>query len=194
VRRASSGPTAKCQALLIKAAAPASDPKMRDASPCPPDRSPSPEQPPRPRLFYVRMKCPKCKAAVTSAPDASGLIICPKCGAGCAAGRAPKKRRHLRESPRTGSETVAVRRHLASRFRDAARGRPGAYGDAPAGESDACGSAGRRRLDDKVTAISSSRPKSTPVTVPPAGRPRGLESLFDELRAIRLVRTRSSPC
>src|SRR5436309_15911767 len=27
------------------------------------------------------MKCPKCKAAVTTAPDASGVIICQKCGA-----------------------------------------------------------------------------------------------------------------
>ena len=38
------------------------------------------------------MKCPKCKVAVTSAPDASGLIICQKCGA--------------RLRTRTGSETV----------------------------------------------------------------------------------------
>src|SRR3989442_1112064 len=73
-----------------------------------PDRSSSPEEPPRRRLFYCRMKCPKCKAAVTSAPDAAGLIICAKCGARLRSRAGAEKAAAPEAVARTGSETVAV--------------------------------------------------------------------------------------
>ena len=54
------------------------------------------------------MKCPKCKTAVTSAPDASGLIICSKCGARLRSRAGAEKAAAPEGVARTGSETVAV--------------------------------------------------------------------------------------
>jgi CheY-like chemotaxis protein len=134
------------------------------------------------------MKCPKCKAAVTSAPDASGLIICPKCGARLRSRASAEKAAAPEAVARTGSETVAVPAGTLRVGSETlpALARPGtetvppgkvAHAEAPVDEDPT----------DKVTAISSSRPKAKAETVPSPTVPVGLESLFEELRAMRVV-------
>jgi len=134
------------------------------------------------------MKCPKCKAAVTSAPDASGLIICAKCGSRLRSRAGAEKAATPEGIGRTGSETVAVPTSTPRVGSETlpAVARPGTAtlppvkvtrAEAPADEDPT----------DKVAAISSSRAKSKPETVSPPAVPVGLESLFEELRAIRVV-------
>ena len=134
------------------------------------------------------MKCPKCKAAVTSGPDASGVIICPQCGARLRSRAGAEKAAVPEGVGRTGSETVAV---PAATLRVGSETLPAVArvdtetlpprkvtrAEPPVDEDST----------DKVAAIPSSRPKSKPETVPPPAVPVGLESLFEELRAIRVV-------
>jgi CheY-like chemotaxis protein/ribosomal protein S27E len=134
------------------------------------------------------MKCPKCKTAVTSAPDASGLIICSKCGARLRTRTGGEKAAAPEAVARTGSETVAVPAGTLRVGSDTlpAVARPGTdtlppgkvkREEAPA-DDDPTG---------KVAAISSSPPEAKPAAAPPPPVPAGLESLFEELRALRLV-------
>jgi CheY-like chemotaxis protein len=134
------------------------------------------------------MNCPKCKAAVTSAPDASGVIICTKCGARLRTRAVAEKAAPPEAVARSGSETVAVpagARRVGSQTLPAVP-RPGTEtlptrktrgAEAPADED----------ATDKVAALSSSPAKSKPETVPSPAVPVGLESLFEELRAMRAV-------
>ena len=135
------------------------------------------------------MKCPKCKAAVTSAPDAAGLIICAKCGARLRSRAGAEKAAAPEAVARTGSETVAV---SAGTLRAGSQTLPAMA--LPGTETLPPGKVARPEAPvdedptDKVTAISSSRPKAKPETVPsPPTVPVGLESLFEELRAMRVV-------
>src|SRR2546426_7440902 len=147
-----------------------------------PDRSSSPEEPPRRRLFYVRMKCPKCKAAVTSAPDAVGLIICAKCGARLRSRAGAEKATAAEAVARTGSETVAV---PAGTLRVGSETLPAVARSGaetlPPGRVTRAEAPPDEDSTDKVKAIPSSRPKSTPEPVPPPAVPAGMESLFEEL-------------
>jgi CheY-like chemotaxis protein len=133
------------------------------------------------------MKCPKCKTAVTSAPDASGLIICSKCGARLRSRAGAEKAAAPEAVARTGSETVAV---AAGTLRVGSEtlpavARPGAETLPP----------GKLKRDEpadedptgKVTAISSSPPEAKSEAGPLPPVPPGLESLFEELRAMRVV-------
>jgi len=134
------------------------------------------------------MKCPKCKAAVASAPDASGVIICGKCGARLRSRAGAEKAAAPEGIARTGFETVAVPAGtlrvgsetlpaVARPPTETLPPRKATRAEAPADEDPT----------DKVAAISSSPPESKPETVPSPAVPVGLESLFDELRAIRVV-------
>jgi CheY-like chemotaxis protein len=132
------------------------------------------------------MKCPKCKAAVTSAPDASGLIICAKCGArlrsraGSETVAAPGVAAPLSGAEtlpagkmkvgRTGSETVPPAGNAAARPGSKTLASPGGVApktDAPAAEP---------------------APSDMPLAPTwPSSVPPGLETLFEELRAMRVV-------
>jgi len=115
------------------------------------------------------MKCPKCKVAVTSAPDASGVITCQKCGA--------------RLRTRTGSETV-----MAPASTLTASG----VETLPPGKIKV-GRAGSETLaaPDSVAPKSGAPPaeREPPEKPPasPAAVPAGLEGLFEELRAVRVA-------
>jgi CheY-like chemotaxis protein/ribosomal protein S27E len=134
------------------------------------------------------MKCPKCKTAVTSAPDASGLIICSKCGARLRSRTGGEKAAAPQAVARTGSETVAVPAGTLRVGSDTlpAVARPGTDTLPP-------GMAKREEApadDDptgKVAAIPSSPPEAKPAAAPLPPVPPGLEALFDELRAMRMV-------
>jgi CheY-like chemotaxis protein len=143
------------------------------------------------------MKCPKCKTAVTTAPDASGIIICSKCGARLRSRPSAEKAAAPASAGRAGSETVAVASGtmragtdtLPPVARSGAETLPPGKLKRPAEPAD----------DDptgKVKALSKSAPAPAPEappdappapTPPPAPVPAGLEALFDELRAMRLV-------
>src|SRR5437867_4231266 len=154
----------------------------------PPDRSSSPEEPPRRRLFYCRMKCPKCKAAVTSAPDASGLIICAKCGARLRTRAVAEKPAAPEAVARTGSETVSVPAgavRVGSQTLPAVA-RPGTE-TLPSQKKTRAEAPVDEDATDKVAALSSSPAKAKPETIPSPAVPVGLESLFEELRAMRAV-------
>jgi CheY-like chemotaxis protein len=132
------------------------------------------------------MKCPKCKATVTSAPDAAGLIICGKCGArlrtragsetvaapgvGAPSSGAETLPPGKVRVARTGSETLPPAGKTVSRAGSetlAAAGSVAPKADAPATESEP-----------------SEKPAPRPL---PTSVPAGLETLFDELRAMRVV-------
>ncbi len=120
------------------------------------------------------MKCPKCKAAVTTAPDASGLIICQKCGA--------------RLRTRASSDTVMA---------PGAVSRAGAEALSPAGARTAAtrlgvdtlaaaGSITAKHVAPKDEAPSwEAKPAEKEPSRPPPPAPAGLESFFEELRAVR---------
>jgi CheY-like chemotaxis protein len=134
------------------------------------------------------MKCPKCKAAVTSAPDAAGLIICAKCGARLRSRAGAEKAPAPEAVARTGSETVAVPAgtlRVGSETLPAVA-RPGAE-TLPPGRATRPEAPVDEDPTDNVAAISSSRPKAKAETVPSPTVPVGLESLFEELRAMRVV-------
>jgi CheY-like chemotaxis protein len=138
------------------------------------------------------MKCPKCKTAITSAPDASGLIICSKCGARLRSRAGAEKAAAPEAGARTGSETVAVATgtlRVGSQTLPAVA-RPGAE-TLPPGKMKREEEPADEDPTDKVTAISSTPPEAKPeakreaAPLPPV--PPGLESLFEELRALRAV-------
>jgi CheY-like chemotaxis protein len=132
------------------------------------------------------MKCPKCKAAVTSAPDASGLIICPKCGA--------------RLRSRAGSETVAAP-GVGPPLSGAETlppgklkvGRTGSETLPPAGKgvvrpgSETLAAPGAAARKPDAAAAEPEPSEKSPAPTLPAGVPPGLETLFDELRAMRVA-------
>jgi CheY-like chemotaxis protein len=105
------------------------------------------------------MKCPKCKAAVTSAPDASGVIICQKCGA--------------RLRTRASTETVMA---PASTVSGAETLPPGKL---------KTGRAGMDTLPAGTAPEREAKPAEKEPSPPPAPPPAGLEALFEELRAVR---------
>ena len=111
------------------------------------------------------MKCPKCKAAVTSAPDASGVIICQKCGARLRT-RASTETVMAPASTVSGAETLPPGKLKAARA---------GMDTLPAGTVAARDEAPER--EDK--------PAEKEPSPPPAPPPAGLEALFDELRAVR---------
>jgi CheY-like chemotaxis protein len=118
------------------------------------------------------MKCPKCKASVTSAPDASGLIICSKCGA--------------RLRSRTASETVIASASAVPRPGSQtlpALARPGAETLPP------MGSANRKAEGPAAAPVTEAEPTEEPpaAPTPPPAAASGLEGLFDELRAVRVA-------
>jgi CheY-like chemotaxis protein len=138
------------------------------------------------------MKCPKCKTAITSAPDASGLIVCSKCGARLRSRAGAEKAAAPEAGARTGSETVAV---AAGTLRVGSQtlpavARPGAE-TLPPGKVKREEEPADEDPTGKVTAISSTPPEAKPeakreaAPLPPV--PPGLESLFEELRALRAV-------
>jgi CheY-like chemotaxis protein len=134
------------------------------------------------------MKCPKCKTAVTSAPDASGLIICSKCGARLRSRAGAEKAAAPEVVARTGSETVAV---TAGTLRVGSEtlpavARPGPE-TLPPGKLKRAEEPADEDPTGKVTAISSSPPEAKPEGAPLPPVPPGLESLFEELRAMRVV-------
>jgi CheY-like chemotaxis protein len=138
------------------------------------------------------MNCPKCKAAVTSAPDASGVIICAKCGARLRTRAVAEKVASPEAVARTGSETVAVpggTPRVGSQTLPAVA-RPGAE-TLPPRKTTGAEAPVDEDATDKVAALSSfpakSKSKSKPETVPSPAVPVGLESLFEELRAMRAV-------
>jgi CheY-like chemotaxis protein len=135
------------------------------------------------------MKCPKCKAAVTSAPDAAGLIICGKCGARLRSRAGAEKAEAPEAVARTGSETVAVPAgtlRVGSETLPAVA-RPGAE-TLPPGKMALAKAPADEDPTDKVAAISSSPCKSKPEAAASSPAvPVGLESLFEELRAMRVV-------
>jgi CheY-like chemotaxis protein len=113
------------------------------------------------------MKCPKCKAAVTSAPDASGVIICQKCGARLRT-RAATETVMPPASAVTGAETLPPGKLRA--------GRTGIETLPPAGD------AVTRPGVDTLAA-----PGGVPArdAVAKDEAPAGLEALFEEIRALR---------
>jgi len=113
------------------------------------------------------MKCPKCKAGVTSAPDASGVIICQKCGARLRT-RASTETLMAPASTLTssGAETLPPGKLKA--------GRAG-MDTLPAGTVTARDEAPEREA----------KPAEKEASPPPSPAPAGLESLFEELRAVR---------
>jgi len=129
------------------------------------------------------MKCPKCKVAVTSAPDASGLIICQKCGA--------------RLRTRTGAETVmAPAGALTSSGAETLPpgkmkvGRTGSETLPPAGTAATRAGSETLAAPDSVAPKENAAPPvsepSDKVAAPPVTpAPAGLEDLFEELRAVR---------
>jgi len=139
------------------------------------------------------MKCPKCKTAVTSAPDASGLIICSKCGARLRSRGGAEKAAAPQTVARTGSETVAVPAgtlRVGSETLPAVA-RPGAE-TPPPGKLKREEAPADEDPTGKVAALSSSPPEARPdaataPAAPPPTVPPGLESLFEELRAMRVV-------
>jgi CheY-like chemotaxis protein len=134
------------------------------------------------------MNCPKCKAAVTSAPDASGVIICAKCGARLRTRAVAEKAAAPEAVARTGSETAAVpagARRVGSQTLPAVA-RPGAETVPPRKKTGAEAPADEDATD-KVAALSSFPAKAKPETVPSPAVPVGLEFLFEELRAMRVV-------
>lgn len=134
------------------------------------------------------MKCPKCKADVTSAPDAAGLIICAKCGARLRSRAGAEKAAAPEAVARTGSETLAVpagTRRVGSETLPAVA-RPGIE-TLPSGKATRAEAPADEDPTDKIAAISSSPVKAKPETVPSPAVPVGLESLFEELRAMRVV-------
>jgi CheY-like chemotaxis protein len=138
------------------------------------------------------MKCPKCKTVVTSAPDASGLIICSKCGARLRSRAGVEKTAAPQVVARTGSETVAA---PAGTLRVGSETLPAvARPDAetlPPGKLKRAEKPADEDPTGKVAAISSSppeaKPEAKPEAAPPPRVPPGLESLFEELRAMRVV-------
>jgi CheY-like chemotaxis protein len=118
------------------------------------------------------MKCPKCKAAVTSTPDTSGLIICAKCGA--------------RLRSRTGSETVIAPANAAPRPGSEtlpAVARPGAETLPSAGSA-------TRKVEDPVAdpaAGGEATVKFPTARMSPPAAPGDLEGLFEEIRAVRVT-------
>jgi CheY-like chemotaxis protein len=134
------------------------------------------------------MNCPKCKAAVTSAPDASGVIICAKCGARLRTRAGAEKAAAPEAVARTGSETVPVpagARRVGSQTLPAVA-RPGTETLPPRKKTGAEAPADEDSTD-KVAALSSFPAKSKPESGPAPAVPVGLESLFEELRAMRVV-------
>src|SRR5712691_5961193 len=134
------------------------------------------------------MKCPKCKAAVTSAPDAAGLIICAKCGARLRSRASAEKAAVPQGITRTDSERVAV---PASTLRVGsatlpAVARPGNEAPPP-GKVTRAEAPADEDPTGKVAPISSFPPESQPETAPSPAIPVGLESLFEELRAMRVA-------
>ncbi len=133
------------------------------------------------------MKCPKCKAAVTSAPDASGVIICQKCGA----------RLRTRAATETvmapagaltssGAETLPPGKLKAGRAgmdtlpAGTAPARPGADTLAAPGSVAAKEVAPK----DEVPARQAQHAEKEPSPPPPPAS-AGLEAFFEELRAVR---------
>ena len=120
------------------------------------------------------MKCPKCKAAVTSAPDASGVIICQKCGARL-------RTRAATETVMTpagaltssGAETLPPGKLKAP-------ARPGADTLAAPGSVAAKEVAPKDEVPAREAQPAEKEPSPPP---PPASA--GLEALFEELRAVR---------
>jgi len=139
------------------------------------------------------MKCPKCKAAVTSRPDASGVIICPQCGARLRSRAGAEKAAAPQAVARTGSGTVAVPAgtlRVGSETLPAVA-RPGAE-TLPPGKLKREEAPADEDPTGKVAALSSSPPEAKPEAAtapaaPPPSVPPGLESLFAELRAMRVT-------
>lgn len=135
------------------------------------------------------MNCPKCKSAVTAAPDASGLIICAKCGARLRSRASAEKAAPA--SPRVGSDTLpAVARSGSETLPPGKIKRP----EAPEDE-DPTGKVAVIRAkavaeapfppDDPPAAAEPPPPAATSPAAPALAVPPGMEPLFDELRAIR---------
>lgn len=131
------------------------------------------------------MKCPKCKVAVTSAPDASGLIICQKCGA--------------RLRTRTGSETVMAPSSALTgsgaetlppgKLKAGRAGAetlpPGGAGARPGSETLAAPDSVAPRTEAPAAEPKPSEAPPEPPSDAPPPAPGGLEGLFAELRAVR---------
>jgi len=132
------------------------------------------------------MNCPKCKTAVTSAPDASGVIVCAKCGARLRSRAGAEKAAAPEGIART--ETVAAPAgtlRVGSQTLPAVA-RPG-HETPPPGKVTRAEAPADEDPTGKVAAISSLPPGSTPETAPSPAIPAGLESLFEELRAMRVA-------
>jgi len=128
------------------------------------------------------MKCPKCKVAVTSAPDASGLIICQKCGA--------------RLRTRTGAETVmAPASAVASSGAETLPPGKMTVGRTRSETLPPGNVVARPGVDTLAAPASAPAKKEAPVAEPsekpppapsaPSPVPAGLEGLLEELRAVR---------
>src|SRR5438093_1600881 len=131
------------------------------------------------------MKCPKCKAAVTTAPDASGVIICQKCGARLRT-RAATETVMAPASTVSGAETLPPGKLKAGRAgmdtlpAGTAPARPGVDTLAAAGSVAAKDVAAKDEAREREAKSAGQEPSPPP---PPA--PAGLEALFEELRAVR---------
>jgi CheY-like chemotaxis protein len=122
------------------------------------------------------MKCPKCKASVTTAPDASGVIICQKCGA------------RLRTRPATETVMMPASTVSASGAETLPPGklktvRAGSETLPPPGKTAARPGAETLAAPGAVAAKEGAAREEAATDEPPA--PVSLEALFEELRAVR---------
>jgi CheY-like chemotaxis protein len=135
------------------------------------------------------MKCPRCKAAVTTLADSSGLIICAKCGArlrskAAAAEAAPPP---ASASARTGSETLPPVGAAASRAGSETVMAEGAVGRLGADTLPPAGQASRRSEGAVLAPPAEPEPAARKQESPWPDPPAGFEALFEEIRAVRMA-------
>jgi CheY-like chemotaxis protein len=134
------------------------------------------------------MKCPRCKAAVTTLADSSGLIICAKCGArlrskaGAEAAPPPAS-----AAPRTGSETLPPLGAAASRAGSETVMAEGAVGRLGADTLPPAGKASRRPEGAVLAQPAEPEPPTRRQESPWPDAPAGFEALFEEVRAVRIA-------